>query len=216
MITKEEYGLLKYYHTTGYRWIARDENEELCVYETKPIKLTCSWLNFNIRERFDTVCDDDHLFQYIKWDDEEPTKILDLIQDYEKHEKLKKKVVIQQFVADWIEECKKSNLFFSSLNLLEGKAEVKNWIYEHDNGDDVTMKREEMVIKAYYDGYEVEKEKLYTVRLANGSCLYRYVSVGIDWIKAPSDYRNDKDFHLTQAEIESVDPILMKIAEEVE
>lgn len=86
MITKEEYGLLKYYHTTGYKWIARDENKELCVYKIKPIKLTSSWLNFNIRERFDTVYDDDHLFQYIKWDDEEPTKILDLIQDYESHQ----------------------------------------------------------------------------------------------------------------------------------
>ena len=216
MITKKEYELLKYYRATGYSWIARDKNKELCVYEIKPMKLTCSWLNRHIHERLDSVCDDDHLFQYIKWEDEKPTKILDLMQDYEKQEELKGKVVTPQFVADWIEECKKSKLFFSNLNLLEGKAEVKNWIYEHGNGDDVTMKREEMVIKAYYDGYVVEKEKLYTVRLANGDCLCRIASKGLVWVLTLSDYKNDKKYQLTQSEIESIDPVLMQLAEEVE
>src|SRR5574344_1080375 len=212
MITKEEYGLLKYYHTTGYRWIARDENEELCVYETKPIKLTCSWLNFNIRERFDTVCDDDHLFQYIKWEDEEPTKILDLIHDYEKHEELKGKVVIQQFVADWIEEIKDKNCAHA-LEILFNTASMPTEVYDWLKQD---SKNWDIMARAWLDGYVVVQEKLYTVRLANGDCLYKFKDIEVGWTNGYSNYKNDKDFQLTQSEIESIDPIFMQIAEEVE
>lgn len=217
MITQEEYLKLKELYKHNFRWIAKDKSDSLYVFKVMPMKFISFWaVERCVSLPYLVGKPEDNSFTYIKWEDEKPTKILDLMQDYEKQEELKGKFVIPQFVADWIEECKKSKLFFSNLNLLEGKAEVKNWIYEHGNGDDITMKREEMVIKAYYDGYEVEKEKLYTVRLANGSFLYKYVSVGIDWVKGTPDYRNDKDFHLTQSEIESVDPVLMKIAEEVE
>lgn len=211
MITKEEYGLLKYYHTTGYRWIARDENEELCVYETKPIKLTCSWLNFNIRERFDTVCDDDHLFQYIKWDDEEPTKILDLIQDYEKHEKLKKKVVIQQFVADWIEEIKDKNCAHA-LEILFDTASMPTEVYDWLKQD---SKNWDIMARAWLDGFMVEKEKLYTIRLKNGYHLCKYEGTGIRWLNM-TEFNTADCYKLTQSEIESVDPLLMQFAEEVE
>lgn len=215
MITREEYELLKQYRATGYRWIARDEDGELYLYRTVPTKLSSCWLSFNIDDGIDDLCDGDVLFQCIKWEDEEPTKILDLIQDYEKQEELQGEVVIPQFVADWIEECKKSKLFFSNLNLLEEKAEVKNWIYEHDNGDDFTIKREEMVIKAYYDGFVVEKEKLYTVQLKNGYHLCKYEGIGVRWLNM-TEFNTADCYKLTKAEIESVDPILMKIAKEVE
>lgn len=183
MITKEEYGVLKYYHTTGYKWIARDENEELYAYKTKPIKLTCSWLNFNIRERFDTVCDDDHLFQYIKWDDEEPTKILDLMQDYESHQIITGENTL--------------NDFFGTDNF--------NIKYVPQFQDLLSSLKK-----------DVEKEKLYTVKLANGDCLYKFKTIEVGWTNGYSNYENDPDFQLTQSEIESVDPILMQIAKEVE
>ena len=213
MITKEECLELHNRYNEGYRWIAKDKDGRLYIYSTEPMKLGIKWVNtsgtWHVRRlyKYSYLC--------IKWEDEKPTKILDLIQDYEKQEELKGEVVIPQFIADWIEECKKSKLFFSNLNLLEGKAEVKNWIYEHDNGDDFTMKREEMVIKAYYDGYVVEKEKLYTVRLANDDCLYKFEITEIGWIKAYSHCEKDMHCQLTQSEIESVDPILMQIAKPV-
>lgn len=216
MVREEEYIELKKRYNDGYHWIARDENGYLYTYYREPKKRLFSWKDGNLGEfGCFALRTNMYAFPYIKWEDEKPTKILDLIQGYEKHEELKGEVVIPQFVADWIEECKKSKLFFSNLNLLEEKAEVKNWIYEHDNGDDFTMKREEMVIKAYYDGYVVEKEKLYTVRLVNGSCLYKFEITGIDWIKAYSHCEKDMHCQLTQSEIESVDPILMQIAKPV-
>lgn len=216
MITQEEYLKLKELYKHNFRWIAKDKSGSLYVFKVMPMKFISFWaVERCVSLPYLVGKPEDNSFTYIKWEDEKPTKILDLMQDYEKQEGLKGKVVTPQFVADWIEECKKSKLFFSNLNLLEGKAEVKNWIYEHGNGDDVTMKREEMVIKAYYDGYVVEKEKLYTVRLANGDFLCRFKSVGIDWAKG-QDYRNDPDYQLTQSEIESVDPILMQIAKLVE
>lgn len=218
MITREEYELLKQYRTKGYRWIARDEDEELYLYETEPTKLSSCWLSFNIDDGIDYLCDGDVLFQDIKCEDEKPTKIDDLIRDYESHQEIvgeNVKVVIPSFVAEWIEECKESKLFFSNLNLLEGKAEVKNWIYEHDNGDDVTMKREEMVIKAYYDEYEIEEEKLYTVTLSNGYVLGKGHTL-ILFLNNEHTSWLTYETKLTQSEIESVDPILMQIAKPVE
>ena len=213
MITREEYLELKERYQLGKRWIARDKDDCLYMYNTEPLREVFRWINPKLDGTSERV--NESSFQCIKWEDGKPTRILDLIQDYEKQEELKGEVVIPQFVADWIEECKKSKLFFSNLNLLEGKAEVKNWIYEHDNGDDFTIKREEMVIKAYYDGYVVEKEKLYTVRLVNGSCLYKFEITGIDWIKAYAHCEKDMHCQLIQSEIESVDPILMQIAKPV-
>ena len=212
MITREEYGLLKNYRDKGYGWIARDRDEYVYVYKSKPKKLTYAWWGLNIDEMFDSVCDDDYLFQYIKWEDEKPTKILDLIQDYEKQEELKKKVVIPQFVADWIEDIKPDNSLRVAFEYIaERKA---------DNHDDplalwIEEGNSETFAIAWLYGYVVEKEKLYTVRLANGDCLFRFKSLGIDWAKG-QDYRNDPGFQLTQSEIESVDKRLMQFAVEVE
>ena len=212
MITKKEYELLKYYLATGYGWIARDKNKELCVYEIKPTKLTCSWLNLHIHERFDSVCDDDHLFQYIKWDDEEPTKIDELIKDYESYQAIiseKVKVTIPQYVADWIEKMKIMHTLKGLFSSNDMPKKVQDWLYCNN-------KNCEKMALAWIFGYEVEKEKLYTVRLANGDCLYRIPSKGMAWVLTLSDYKNDKNYQLTQSEIESIDPVLMLIAEEVE
>ena len=225
MITSKEYELLKKYQKQGYKWIARDKSKELCVYEIGPTKSTSTWLNFNIFESFDRVCDNDRLFPYIKWQDEKPTLIKDLINDYESHETItnkSEKVIVPQFIGRWIEGIR---AILGHVSLFDAYDELKD-----DIGDDVRVseKDRKMAVKicrwiydnpntfidAWRDGYEVEKEKLYTVRLANGDCLCRFKSVGIDWAKG-QDYRNDKEFQLTQAEIESIDPILMRIAEEV-
>lgn len=68
------------------------------------------------------------------------------------------KVKIPQFVADWIEEGKKhckdvSDLFdFDFTN-----EEVGNWFLQEKPFD--------LVARAWLDGYEVEKEKRYTVKM---------------------------------------------------
>ena len=84
MITKEEYELLKDYRATGYDWIARDRDECVYVYKSKPIKLGLIWGD-NERGCSEWSLNDDSL-PYIKWEDEKPTRIDDLIRDYESHQ----------------------------------------------------------------------------------------------------------------------------------
>ena len=103
MITKYEYLTLKERYKSGYRWIARDKDGCLYIYYSEPKRLVYSW---DTERGCSEWSLNDDSFPCIKWEDEEPTKILDLIQDYEKHENLKRKVKIPQFVADWIEEVK--------------------------------------------------------------------------------------------------------------
>lgn len=66
------------------------------------------------------------------------------------------KVIIPQFVADWIEECeeKEKTLLNSLLYTPEG---VNSWVGNSDN--------QELFARAWLDGYEVEKEKQYFVKI---------------------------------------------------
>lgn len=86
MITREEYELLKEYRERGYAWIARDRDECVYVYKSKPIKLGLIWGD-NERGCSEWSLNDDSL-PYIKWEDEAPTKIDDLIRDYESHQEI--------------------------------------------------------------------------------------------------------------------------------
>ena len=88
------------------------------------------------------------------------TKIYEELLDYLKQLDEPQKVTIPQFVADWIEEGRKhckdvSDLFdFDFTN-----EEVGNWFLQEKPFD--------LVARAWLDGYEVEKEKRYLVRLKN-------------------------------------------------
>ena len=74
------------------------------------------------------------------------------------------KVVVPQFVADWLEVCKE-NLGFGLSNAMSHSTSamnkqpnwVKGWFNLKDN--------QETFAKAWLFGYEVEKEKLYKVSL---------------------------------------------------
>lgn len=59
-----------------YQWIARDKNNMLCVYEVEPRKVSRFWGSSNCMEIFDFF---NHLFQFIKWEDEEPYEIKELL-----------------------------------------------------------------------------------------------------------------------------------------
>ena len=86
MITREEYGRLNIYRSEGCRWIARDKNKGLYVYTTEPEKREREWRTNKLNSS--GVFNDDgyRLFQDIKWEDEKPTKINDLIKEYEAHQ----------------------------------------------------------------------------------------------------------------------------------
>ena len=62
-----------------YKWIARDENGLIFLYSKKPSKCDYSWIGYN-----DIAFPYYHLFQFIKWEDEEPYSIEELLKGEEK------------------------------------------------------------------------------------------------------------------------------------
>lgn len=78
--------------------------------------------------------------------------IIDII--YEIHEP--QKVVVPKFVAEWIEELKKScsNLAWV-WEVYPNEPKIKNWLESNT----------ETFMSAWLDGYEIEREKLYTVEI---------------------------------------------------
>ena len=158
MITREEYGWLNIHRSEGFRWIARDKNKELYVYTTEPEKRECEWRTTKLNSS-GVYNDDDgyRLFQDIKWEDEEPTKIDDLIRDYESHQVIvgeKVKVEIPQFVARWIEEVKglKRNFKLEYLfDTTEMPDDVFGWLDERDGDTDI-------LARAWLDGFVVSED----------------------------------------------------------
>lgn len=70
------------------------------------------------------------------------------------------KITIPQVVADWIEWTKKDGLDLQdAMNLISGEENEKllRWFYNESN--------QETFARAWLDGYEVEKEKRYLVKI---------------------------------------------------
>lgn len=65
-LTSHEIEILKALKTLGYEWLARDEDGVLIAYCLKPEKTTRV---------------DENLFTFIKWEDDEPTNINDLLKE---------------------------------------------------------------------------------------------------------------------------------------
>jgi hypothetical protein len=57
-------------------WLAKDYDGELCCYTIKPEKNGTTWYG---EDDYSTLSALDHLFQMVKWEDEEPTLIADLL-----------------------------------------------------------------------------------------------------------------------------------------
>ena len=83
------------------------------------------------------------------------------------------KPVVPKYVADWIEWCKKNNITF--LGACTAICDNKN-IRSLDASGWAT-KNQETFAKAWFYGYEVDKEKLYTVEIpiCNSPLGYHYV-----------------------------------------
>lgn len=87
-------------------------------------------------------------------------QVLDIISQIDESQK----VVVPQFVADWLEVCKE-NLGFGLLNAMSHSTSAMNkqpnWVKRWFNFKD----NQETFAKAWLFGYEVKKEKLYTAML---------------------------------------------------
>lgn len=69
------------------------------------------------------------------------------------------KPVVPQFVSDWIEECKNDDfhLFGAMEDISSNQKKLDYWFREDDNM--------ELFARAWLDGYEVEEEKRYRVKV---------------------------------------------------
>lgn len=72
-----ELGFLMQAVDDGYRYIARDENGQLYAYQGKPRKDGPEWMTDQIEEKPERMCEE--LFDFVDFDDAEPTKIADLL-----------------------------------------------------------------------------------------------------------------------------------------
>lgn len=71
------------------------------------------------------------------------------------------KVTIPQFVADWIEKYKTELSLREAMSQAHVSIEVNDWLIELD--EDGAFLNQDIFARAWFDGYEVEKEKRYTV-----------------------------------------------------
>ena len=81
------------------------------------------------------------------------------------------KVKIPKFVAEWLEECKSRNLSvgqaIETVNSKE-QEEIFDWFWGKGFRDNQFQ-----FARAWLDGYEVEKEKLFVVELPSGNSRYK-------------------------------------------
>jgi hypothetical protein len=76
-LTQEQIKILKALKTLGYNWIARDANNRISGYSSKPYKNNFHWDFISTRNSpMDTL---ESGLDFIKWEDEEPTSIDDLL-----------------------------------------------------------------------------------------------------------------------------------------
>ena len=81
------------------------------------------------------------------------------------------KPVIPQFVADWIENCKRGLSLRQAISQVHVSIEVDDWLMEVDA--DGNFVNQETFARAWLDGYKVEEEKRYVVTLKNGQPLVK-------------------------------------------
>lgn len=77
-VNKLEYDILDYlYHNTKFRYIARDEGGYLFAYYEPPVKGTDCWEDGECYGSLEMLGD---LFKSVKWSDEKPTSICEILE----------------------------------------------------------------------------------------------------------------------------------------
>lgn len=100
------------------------------------------------------------------------------------------KVQVPQFVADWIEECKNDDfhLFGAMEGISLNQKKLDYWFREDDNM--------ELFARAWLDGYEVEKEKRYRVKMKGMD--KDFTMLKLDEIKGGWYLGSDTEFSYTK------------------
>lgn len=83
-------------------------------------------------------------------------------------------VKVPQFVADWIEYCKRGLSIRQAMSQVHVSNEVDDWLMGLD--EDGAFLNQEIFARAWLDGYEVEKEPKYTVMVKGVPGYGRYLN----------------------------------------
>ena len=79
-LSKLEYELLRHLYKTGYSYIVRDGSNSVYVYEKRPCRINLYWAPGDVNHNDDiSLYRLSYLFQFLKWSDEEPTLIQDIL-----------------------------------------------------------------------------------------------------------------------------------------
>ena len=158
------------------------------------------------------VSEDDTAFNYGL------DKALSIIKQLDEPEK----PIVPQFVADWYEENKDDfefNLYCLCVDFncrpVKLDNRINRWFSNTSNKSIQTL------VAMHFFGYEVEKEKLYTVELPNSNNLDylmlqkdRRGKISVAWYCTDS-WREDERVRLTEAEIKKDFPWAWQFAKEV-
>lgn len=143
------------------------------------------------------------------------------------------KPVVPQYVADWIDYCKRNHLTITgAFDPVSGLGIELAEIYKGDACKCTrwALDNQDIFARAWVNGYEVEKEKLYTVELPNpnnsGSTklyLAKYKNDKVElfsWsgytsIEFADDWKKEENAQLTEKEIKEDFDWAWQFAEEV-
>ncbi|HAA2919880.1 TPA_asm: DUF1642 domain-containing protein, partial [Listeria monocytogenes] len=110
-------------------------------------------------------------------------------------------IAVPRFAADWIKHCKQREYDLACLLDYEDSdmsAEMNDWLSSEDSN-------QELLMRAWLDGYEVEKEPLYYVKLIDQAT--GYLNVRNDGRRSMSNSVQNEIFKtkFTESEIKAMD-----------
>lgn len=63
-----------------YKWIARDEDDDVYIYTSEPHKTSRGNWDTNVQRAYESLAPFNHLFKFIKWEDEKSYNIAELLE----------------------------------------------------------------------------------------------------------------------------------------
>ncbi|MCY7173658.1 DUF1642 domain-containing protein [Streptococcus gallolyticus subsp. gallolyticus] len=156
------------------------------------------------------------------------TYALELVEELDEPEK----PFLSKEEAEWLERLKKVKSFLNCLYIITRQGwghdfefyvhEERHKLSYRDDNDEDSEQTKNRLVNALIYGYEVEKEKLYTVELPNPNSLDylmlqkdRRGKISVAWYCTDS-WREDERVRLTEAEIKEDFAWAWQFAEEVE
>lgn len=80
-LSRLEYEILKWAKKEGYKYIVRTSSNSVFVHANKPNKLNYSWASEDVNDEYLGMFN--KFFQFVKWEDEEPTLIEEVLNNCE-------------------------------------------------------------------------------------------------------------------------------------